>query len=242
MPRTEGRLPGASSAYSPRRGMDGEGFAAEHAAHFVRVEPGGVDHHGRGNRLVRRRHLSRSPAGAAPTSGEAAQDGDAGGFGAPCQGANEGFRLDAAGGRRPQPGHARPRAARAPAAKAAPTSSAVDAVAGRAGRQGFEGTDSSALAATMNLPQRACGTAFPAAKAYSRSRPSTQSAALSEPERVVDAGMDDAAVPRAGFVPQPRMTLQQAHRRAGLGNGERAREPRHAPADDGDVDFGHAAP
>ena len=38
------------------------------------------------------------------------------------------------------------------------------------------------------------------------------------------------------------MTLQQAHRPTGLGNGERAREARHAPADDGDLDVSHAAP
>ena len=57
--------------------------------------------------------------------------------------------------------------------------------------------------------------------------------------RIVDAGMDDAAVMRAGVHARAGVPLEDTHRRAGRGNRARGGEAGHTGADHGDINLGH---
>ena len=62
---------------------------------------------------------------------------------------------------------------------------------------------------------------------------------LQRPRRIVEAGVDHAAVVRARFEAGARMPLEDAHRSPALGNRERRGEAGDAGADDRDIDPFH---
>ena len=57
--------------------------------------------------------------------------------------------------------------------------------------------------------------------------------------RVVNPGVNDPAVVRAGFDPRPGVALEDTNREPARGDEVTARQPGDAGADDGDVDFFH---
>ena len=58
---------------------------------------------------------------------------------------------------------------------------------------------------------------------------------------IVEAGVDDAAVVRAGGAARFRFALDERHRRAELGQRQRRRKPGHASADHRDIHVFHAS-
>ena len=76
-----------------------------------------------------------------------------------------------------------------------------------------------------SLPQRTCGTSCAAQNSYSSRRPSTHSARLQRAGRIVDAGVDDAAVVRARVEARPRMPFEHARRAAARGDGRADASP-----------------
>ena len=94
-------------------------------------------------------------------------------------------------------------------------------------------------AAVTNLPQRACGTPCRGAELVEQRRPAHAEARLERPGRVVEAGVNDAAVVRAGVHPGQAVPLDEAHGSPRGRDLARAGEPGDARPDHHDVDIGH---
>ena len=236
---TSERFAGVNSAYSPRTRIDREGLAAEHARHLVGVQPGGVDDDARRGsprarcgapcrrRGGRRRRSCVPGRNITPASVAGAQE-----------------RLDVALRR----SRCRCRATRArngvlTAGSRADDEGAVDDLETRRRRSPCRAA--AALRARGPRARRARRSACRTARAarVRRAELVHQLAAfdaqprLQRAGRIVDAGVDHAAVVRAGVHARARMPLEHADRSAASPRCARAdARPVTPAADDGDVD------
>src|SRR5438067_3781018 len=221
--------------------IDREALASKHSRHIIRIQAGGVDDRSRQNRFVCGPQDHAAPIGVRARDRRARQEHDAGRFGGAHQRPHQILGADDAAFGRKQGGNRADFRLAAANEVAIDHLHAFDAVRRGARAESLErrnlgrvGRDDQLAEARMRHVVLRTELVQAASAFYTQLR-------LERAGRIVEAGVDDAAVVRARLETRTRMAFEQADRQSALRDRERRREAGHAGADDGRVDPFHQA-
>ncbi len=239
---TSERLAGRQLRVLAAARINGERLAAKHPGHIVRIEPGGVhDLSGEDGLALGASAMPSRPAVVGADQPRARQEDHAGGLAEPQQRLDQRLGVDDAGLGRVQGRCRRARAARAR------RQSAVDDLEGPRRRWPSRAPEAPAASGSQSRrrPRSACrsrrwGTSCCCAERRTAGGALDAQPGLERAGGIVDAGVNHAAVVRAGVEPGARMALEHADREPAADNGARRREAGDARANHRDVDGFHS--